>query len=148
MPGMGSLRHVELLRRRARRFLSYAEEALGLGDYDLACFYADQAAQLAVKACLLRLTGHMPRIHGLRELLGAMSRHLSGLGREDLAGRVSAFAREHRAGLSRLEEAYVAGRYLAREFEREEAEECVRLARELLALVEELEGAAFGQGGG
>ena len=145
MPGMGSLRHVELLRRRARRFLSYAEEALRLGDYDLACFYADQAAQLAVKACLLRLTGHMPRVHGLRELLGAVSKHLSGLGREDLAGRVSAFTREHRLGLSRLEEAYVAGRYLAREFEREE---CVRLARELLSLVEELEGAAFGRGGG
>ena len=60
---------------------------------------------------------------------------------------VELLRRRARRFLSRREEAYVAGRYLAREFEREEAEECVRLARELLALVEELEGAAFGQGG-
>ena len=40
-------------------FRDYSE-----GDYDGACFNAEEAVQLAVKAILYRYFGEMPRIHG------------------------------------------------------------------------------------
>ncbi|RLI14052.1 DNA-binding protein [Candidatus Bathyarchaeota archaeon] len=144
---VGSFELVSVLMRRARRFLNYARMALDKGDYDLACFCADQAAQLGLKAMLLRLAGYVPRTHGLRELLGELRQSLASFGRADLAARVESFTRENRDGLRRLDEAYVAGRYLAYEFEADEAREAIELAEEVLSLIEEVMEAAFNAGG-
>jgi HEPN domain-containing protein len=54
---MGSYSQVEILVKRSKSFYNYALEALGRGDFDLALFLLDQAAQLRIKALLLRLLG-------------------------------------------------------------------------------------------
>ena len=70
---MSSLAEYEVLLRRARWFLEEAEEALGRGRFDLACFLAEQAAQLRLEAALLKLLGNYPRLHQLRPLLGVLA---------------------------------------------------------------------------
>lgn len=67
---MGAWREYETLTRRAAAFWRHALEALDRGEYDLACFLAEQAVQLKIKALLVRVAGYTPRGHGLRELLG------------------------------------------------------------------------------
>jgi HEPN domain-containing protein len=47
----------ELLWRRARRFMVRAERDLSEGDFDGACFNAEQAIQLSTKASIYRLFG-------------------------------------------------------------------------------------------
>ena len=66
----------EKLRRRASVFLREAEKLLEEGEYDIACFNAEQSLQLYVKSVLLKLFGEAPRIHGVRELLGYLARRL------------------------------------------------------------------------
>ncbi|KYH36246.1 MAG: HEPN domain containing protein [Candidatus Bathyarchaeota archaeon B24] len=68
---------VNLLKDRARVFLELAEELRGRGRLDLAMFNVDQAFQLRVKATMLRLLGVIPRIHGVRGLLGMLVRRLA-----------------------------------------------------------------------
>lgn len=46
---------VERLRRRAQVFLDEAGRLLEMGEYDLACFAAEQAAQLYLKSVYARL---------------------------------------------------------------------------------------------
>jgi HEPN domain-containing protein len=70
---MGSMSHVELLQRRSRAFYDYASTALERGDHDVVVFMCEQAAQLRLKALLLRMLGFMPRSHRVRELLGMLS---------------------------------------------------------------------------
>ena len=48
---------MEILVKRSKSFYNYALEALSRGDFDLALFLLEQAAQLRVKALLLRLLG-------------------------------------------------------------------------------------------
>ncbi|WP_338252736.1 HEPN domain-containing protein [Pyrodictium abyssi] len=84
---------------------------LGRSEYDLACFEAEQAAQLAVKALLYRLTGSMPRLHSLGELLGILVRFLREAGAGEAAETVAGFASGNRRRLWLLEDAYYRGRY-------------------------------------
>ena len=51
---------MEILVKRSKSFYNYALEALSRGDFDLALFLLKQAAQLRVKALLLRLLGFTP----------------------------------------------------------------------------------------
>ncbi len=140
---MSSMRDVELLRRRSAGFLSHAREALQRGEYDLACFFAEQALQLRLKALLLRMLGVLPRTHGLRELLGILSGALGEHGRRDLAREVSGLARDFRSQLRILEEAYVGSRYLAREYAPEDASESVDLVGRVCRLIDRVEEEVF-----
>ena len=115
--------------------LEGAEWRLNRGEYDLACFEAEQAAQLAVKALLYELTGSTPRIHNLSELLGVLRRFLDEAGLEKETETVASFALARRKQLWMLEEAYYRGRYGLVEYVRSEAETCIRVARELLELL-------------
>jgi HEPN domain-containing protein len=58
---VGSVEHVELLRRRCRAFYSYALMVFERGDYDTAMFMCEQAVQFCLKAVLLRILGFVPR---------------------------------------------------------------------------------------
>lgn len=138
--GVAHVDEYRLLVRRARWFLEEAREALGRGRYDLACFLAEQAAQLRVKAALYKLVGDYPRLHQLRVLLGELARLAGG----ECRRRVEEFARAHRAGLSELEDAYLLARYGTKVYGREDAEDMVSLAERVVALVEEVEGACAG----
>ena len=56
---------------RARHFYHISSYDVELGRYDIALFHLEQAAQLAVKAYMLRELGSFPRIHSLHELVEA-----------------------------------------------------------------------------
>ena len=140
---MNAYEHVERLKRRARRFLAHAHTALRDRDFDIACFCAEQAAQLRLKALFLRMVGYVPRTHSIRELLGDLVSALKVLGREELASRIAAFSRDNRNVLRRLDEAYTGARYLPHEFDEEDARACVEVAEVLISMLDEVESDAF-----
>ena len=133
-----------LLVERARSFRRMARLALQEGDYDIAVFAFEQAAQLRVKACMLRLFGEIPRVHRLRELLGLLAARLEEASLRDIAERVRSFAAEHRGLLWLLEEAYTLARYGGRRYTQSEALDSERLVEKLWRLLEEVEGVAAG----
>lgn len=141
---MSSVDYVELLRRRSAAFYRQALKAFEGGDYDVAIFLCEQAAQIRLKALLLRLLGFTPRGHGLREMLGLLSKVLEKLGKAELVRRVVGFGEARRGPLKLLEEAYTGSRYLPRPYSSEEAAEALEVVEELLKLVDEVEGGAFG----
>lgn len=141
---MSSMDYVELLRRRSEAFYRQSRKAFEGGDYDVAVFLCEQAAQIRLKALLLRLLGFTPRGHGIREMLGLLSKVLEKLGRAELAQRVAGFGEARRGLLRLLEEAYTSSRYLPRSYSSEEAAEALGVVEELLKLIEGVEGGVFG----
>ncbi len=129
---------VEKLMHRARVFLREARRLLEEGEYDLSCFSAEQAAQLYVKAVILKLFGEVPRIHGVRELLGYLARKLVEHGYEWASSSISDFVKENRAILSVLEDAYVDARYGATSFSKEEAERAIGVVAKLMEVLEKV----------
>ena len=129
-----SHREVSLLRDRSLRMLSSARRSLLDGDYDLAAFMADQAVQLYLKSVILELTGELPRIHAVRQLIRVL---------KDLSDRpkvIDDYVREKRSLLIRLEEAYISSRYMPRIYEKDEVEELVNFAEEAMGFVKDLRG--------
>ena len=59
--------------RRARRYLRVARAILDDGFADVSAFNAEQAAEFALKALQLQLTGSFSRTHDLALLAGAVS---------------------------------------------------------------------------
>ncbi|MEM1928312.1 MAG: HEPN domain-containing protein [Acidilobaceae archaeon] len=109
----------------ARADLEHAEASIGLGDYNWACFAAQQAAEKALKALALHVLGEYPRGHDLvrlyRRLRDAVAMSLS----ESALAKLSAYytlARYPNAGVERPSE----------EISRELAEEAVSIARGVL----------------
>lgn len=96
-------REVDTLKKRSAAFLEEARHALDRGFYDVACFLAEQALQLGLKARLLELLGEYPRTHSVRKLLGE-------LGRVTGSRELEEFAARNRAWLIALEDVYVAAR--------------------------------------
>ena len=124
--------------RRARALLEGALWRLERGEYDLACFEAEQAAQLALKALLYEATGSAPRTHDLSTLLGTLYRFLRDSGLEQEARQVASHAQEHRPLIWLLEDAYTKARYGDIEYTERDAQDCVEEARRLLGLAERL----------
>ena len=112
--------------------LNASEKHLSSGDYDLVAFLAEQAAQLFLKHKVYTLTGEVPRAHSIRDLLQILAKILK------IEDKISNYVRENRSLLIRLEEAYIASRYLFRKYEREETEELVAFARRLMEFVRNL----------
>ncbi len=121
-----------LLRDKALRMLRSARKSLDDGDYDIAAFMAEQGAQLYVKSLIFEHTGEIPRVHALRQLI-MLLRELV----EDQEA-VDEFVRKERSLLIRLEEAYLSSRYVARPYDRQEAEELVEFAEGVLDFVRSL----------
>jgi len=112
--------------------LSSARRSLLDRDYDIAAFMADQAVQLYLKSVILELTGEVPRVHAVRQLIYAL---------KELLGKSNFFddfVRENRSLLIRLEEAYISSRYVPREYEREEAEELINFSEKVIEFVKSL----------
>jgi len=129
-----SHREVSLPRDRSLRMLSSARRSLLDGDYDLSAFMADQAVQLYLKSVILELTGELPRIHAVRQLMRVL---------KDLSDRpkvIDDYVREKRSLLIRLEEAYISSRYMPRIYEKDEVEELVNFAEEAMGSVKDLRG--------
>jgi Uncharacterized conserved protein related to C-terminal domain of eukaryotic chaperone, SACSIN, COG2250 len=132
-------KRVERLKARARRLLDDAQSDFQEGFYDVACFHAEQPAQLFVKGIILELFGREYAGHGLRELVGYASRLLGDAGYTDLAERVSEYVRQSRSILIDLESAYIDARYGEVNYDAEVAGRLLDGARALMGLLEEVE---------
>lgn len=132
--------HIEEFRvlvRRSREFLDEAREAKSKGRFDIACFLAEQAAQLFLKALLLKHAGDYPRTHHVRTLLSEL---ISAIENESAKESIRLFIRNNRARLSELEDAYLMSRYTTKTYTREDAEDIVSTASELINLLSRLLG--------
>ena len=109
-----SFEEAELLRRRAQAFLRNAGRLLDEGEYDLAVFNLEQYCKLILKYRLLVLEGTYPRTHSLRRLIRLLGRH------EPRVLRLVEDVRNLHY-VARLEEAYIASRYLPITYEEKEA---------------------------
>ncbi|MGB9895997.1 MAG: HEPN domain-containing protein, partial [Thermoproteota archaeon] len=103
---------VRLLRRGAKAFLG-AFDSLNSGDYDLASFLSEQAIQLHLKSILLEKLGDYPRTHSISLLISILKKTSS-------YDALVKFLEERRKDVSLMEDAYIASRYLVREYTREE----------------------------
>jgi len=124
------LEEAELLRRRAHSFLRNAERLLDEGEYDLAIFNLEQYCQLILKYRLLVAKGTYPRTHMLRRLI----RELGSVD-EGVLVLVEDVGKLHY--IARLEEAYVASRYLPITYEEAEARDLMRFVKEVFMRVVE-----------
>ena len=127
--------YVDRLKRRAKAFLAAASMNV---DYDLAMLFAEQAAQLYIKATYYELFGDMLRGHRLRELLSTLVKALEKHGYSELAESIISFVDSSRRDLIDLEEAYTASRYGYVDYTREDAERAAKTAQRLVDLLEEV----------
>ena len=132
--------YYRLLWRRAERFLVRAVRDLEEGDYDGACFNAEEAVQLAAKAVLYRYFGEAPRIHGSRALLARLRNLLMEAGLDEVARIVSEFVAENRDALNLLEESCVTARYGDVSYGERQGRLCVETARRALEVLRRVEG--------
>ena len=126
----GSKGEVELMKKRALAFLEVAKYSLNRGDYDVAAFNAEQAAQLYLKSTLLELIGDFPRTHSIIFLL----RELRRINERE----VDEFIQENKRGLHNLEDAYLTSRYFYKIFDKEDGEYLISLAGKVISFCEKL----------
>ena len=129
---------VNIIKERARAFLDLARELTDRRP-DISSFSVHQACQLRVKASLLRFTGEVPRLHGIRELLGMLARRLEDLDLREDALRIVDFVRRRRDVLIDIEAAYTESRYGAGFIAKSIVEEMLGVAEELFKLLDEVE---------
>jgi len=129
---LSSAERVRLLRRRALRFLEDVRRALQDGFYDMAGFYAEQAAQLYAKALLLELASYVPTTHDVRDILVLIGEALP----EDLKQSLHDFSREHRHELTELTDICTSARCGPRALTQEEATATLEVVEELLNLLD------------
>jgi len=113
---------------RSRRFILTAEMQIERGLYDLAVFSLEQALQLYLKACLLKIGVDYPRTHSVRRLLELIYKLV---GSDDIKRIFTEYAIE----LGVLEDAYITSRYIAREYSEEEARRLYHVVREVMRVV-------------
>jgi HEPN domain-containing protein len=123
-------KEVEILKKRAVEFLAQSKLAIEKGHNDSASFLADQAVQLYLKSCLLQVVGDYPRTHGIRNLIDELLQSTHSM-------KVSEFTKENRAGISSLEDACIMARYTMKEYDEETSSDAVKLAEQIMGLVEE-----------
>ena len=131
--------YYQLLRRRANRFLTRALRDLEEGDFDGACFNAEEATQLAVKAILYKYFGERSRVHGSKTLLARLRNLLMDSGRDDLASVVGRFVADNRDALDILEESYAMARYGEISYGGKQGELCVDTAKKVMEVIGEVE---------
>ncbi len=131
---MSHLEEVKLLEQRSKIMLEAAVRELSNKHYDLSVFLAEQAVQLYLKAIVLKNTGTIPRIHSIREIMGALRVIFPGKAYE-----IDEFVKKNRGLFIRLEEAYISSRYLPRTYDEEEAKELVEFADKVIKFVRGLE---------
>ncbi|WP_428093414.1 HEPN domain-containing protein [Caldivirga sp.] len=121
----------ELYRRlaeRARYFFEESSRDAAKKRYDIALFHLEQALQLGIKAYMLRTKGDSPKVHDLGMLIKLTENQCLAKLTEGMWYDVSI-----------LNDAYIASRYLAREYSEKEyrsARSFVRGALKCLGIIE------------
>lgn len=103
----------EILKNRAESFLKNSERLINEGEWDLAVFNLEQYCQLILKYSLLMKKGTYARTHSLRSLirdLGSMKKDILKLVEDE----------HYLHFIARIEEAYIASRYLPYSYEEKE----------------------------
>lgn len=118
-----SFEEAEVLKRRAEAFLRNAINLLEEGEANLAAFSLEQYCQLILKYKLLVKKGSYGRTRSLRRLIRE-------LGEADSNILVLANDVKNLHYVARLEEAYIASRYLPIEYEVSEVRDLARLVVE------------------
>lgn len=122
---MPHIDEVKILRKRAKAFRKTAETAYQDGEYDLTVYLHEQAIQLHLKSILLEELGDYPRTHSLTYLFQLLQKI------EELRNLYNIY-KDNKQLVTFLEDAYIATRYLPREYSKEEAQEAIKLAHEVL----------------
>lgn len=111
--GILSFEEIEIIRKRANGFLRNAEYLISIGEWDLAVFSLEQYCQLILKYKLLLKTGSYPRTHSIRRLIRELAKV-----KPEILMLVEDEVNLHY--IARLEEAYIASRYLPYSYEEKE----------------------------
>jgi HEPN domain-containing protein len=119
-----SFEEAEILRSRAESFLRNAQRLIEEGEADIAVFNLEQYCQLILKYKLLVYTGSYPRTRSLRQLIRE-------LGRVDPRILVLVNDVKNLHYVARLEEAYIASRYLPYKYTIEEVKDIGRFVLEV-----------------
>jgi len=130
---ISSLESVNILLKKSKMFLNSAKGNIERKLYDVACFEADQAAQLFVKAYTLKFRGYIPRTHSIRRLLGDLA-SVPKIDRKT----INKFAAEHRSDIVMLEVAYIRSRYSSEAYNKQDAQKCVEVAEKVIQLVKQV----------
>ena len=128
-----------LLRRRAFNALRWAEKAFEDGDYDTAVREAEYAAQLYLKSLIYRVLGEEIRGDSIRELLGVLVSALLEEGFSEEANALADYVRRRRRELAELSDAHIRATYGLIEYTRASAEMLIRITRDLVEILRELE---------
>ncbi|GAB6947468.1 hypothetical protein JCM16161A_15980 [Vulcanisaeta sp. JCM 16161] len=120
--------------RRAEEYLVVARVSFERGFYNAAAVNAEIAAQLSIKALLIKLGIEPPRTHNIRSLLGLVANQLGGSAGEEIRAFVSGNRRE----LIILEDSRSLGQYGMPSVDRDRAEIALRIAESIIELVRRL----------
>ncbi len=132
-----------LLRKRALNALKWADRALEEGDYDTVAREAEYAAQLYLKSLLYRVLGEEVRGHNLRELLSVLVSALLEEGLREEAEALADYVRRKRRELAELSDARTRATYGLAEHTKTSASLLVRIARDIIEKLRELEERLF-----
>ena len=116
---------VEIFLKRGNNFLEGAKERFQKDDWDLTCFMAEQSVQLISKAIILEKGGEFPKTHSIRKLFALLYQLTE---REEF--------KYDRKALLFLESAYLNSRYFSFIYEKEDAEEAIKIAEEIVKIIE------------
>lgn len=131
-----SIEYAELLLSRAKRYLESAMSNLVSNRFDVAIVEAEIAAQLALKAFIVKLGFEPPRTHMIRQLLSFIIDNK--LLPDEVLEDIKNFIKRNREKLIIVERARIVGRYGASSIDYDEAEITVNSAKEVLNIVEKL----------
>lgn len=126
-----SFDYAEVLLKRSLGYLEEAEYGFSRGHFDVCAVNAEIAAQLALKALIVKLGYEPPRTHEVRRLLGELSRITR-------SQDVSAFEAEHKNELIILEDARRVGQYGELPLDQERVEITLKTAKTVIELVKRI----------
>ncbi|MHA1596428.1 MAG: HEPN domain-containing protein [Candidatus Asgardarchaeia archaeon] len=119
-----SFEEAEILGERANSFLSNAEYLIRVKKWDIAIFSIEQYCQLILKYKLLVKSGSYPRTHSMRELVKRLSLY-------DRRVRILLEDENSLLYLTKIEDAYIASRYLPRRYDEREVLDTLRFVKEV-----------------
>ena len=108
----------EFLKRNAKYFEEYAQQAYKEKSYKFVLFFVEQALQLYIKYILAKNFEDYPRTHKLKLLFEELS---------SLDPRYREFYEEYADVIDLLEEAYITSRYLDKEYSEKSAKKALDL---------------------
>ncbi|ACP54789.1 HEPN domain-containing protein [Saccharolobus islandicus] len=122
-----------VLCKRSLEYLKASEDSLNKGLYDVSGVLAQMSAELSIKATILFLGYSFPETHEIRKLLSILSSLT-------LRDEIQNFVKSRRGELILLENARTRGQYLSYGLDGEDAEVCLKIAKEIINLMKKIWG--------